>query len=338
MRDAPLRIGILGAAKIAPFGIIRPARHVADAEIVAVAARDEGRARKFAAKHGIPRPLASYEALLADPGIDAIYNPLPNGLHCEWTVRALEAGKHVLCEKPLASNAEEAEHMSAASASTGRKLMEAFHWRYHPLAERMKQIVDGGSLGVVRRIEVRMCLPVPIPGDIRYRYDLAGGATMDMGCYTISILRFLAGAEPEVVSAKALLSSPDVDRAMRAEFRFADGRTGFIHCSMFSASMLSLGAKVVGDDGELSVLNPIAPHLLNRVKLRTAAGTRTERVGGDATYTSQLRAFTAYVRGDVSVPTDAAHGIANMRVIDAVYDAAGMKRRGSSGRETAARS
>jgi len=328
MRDAPLRIGILGAANIAPFGIIRPARHVPAAEIVAVAARDERRARRFAARHGIPRALPDYEALLADPGIDAIYNPLPNGLHCEWTIRALEAGKHVLCEKPLASNAYEAERMSDAAASTGCKLMEAFHWRYHPLADRMKQIVDGGSLGPVRDIEVRMCLPLPIPGDIRYRYDLAGGATMDMGCYTISILRFLAGAEPTVVSAKPLLSSPDVDRAMRAEFRFEDGRTGRIHCSMFSASMFSLAVEVTGDDGELSVFNPIAPHLLNRVKLRTAAGTHTERVRGEATYTSQLRAFVAYVRGEGSVPTDAAHGVANMRVIDAVYDAAGMKQRG----------
>jgi predicted dehydrogenase len=328
MQTAPLRIGILGAARIAPYGIIRPARLVAGAEIVAVAARDEQRARKFAAKHGIPRALGDYEALLADPEIDAVYNPLPNGLHCEWTLRALEAGKHVLCEKPLAANAEEAERMSAVAASTGRKLMEAFHWRYHPLADRMKQIVAGGSLGAVRRIEVRMCLPVPIPGDIRYRYDLAGGATMDMGCYTISILRFLAGAEPEVVSAKALLSSPDVDRAMRAEFRFADGCSGLIHCSMFSASLLSLGFRVTGDAGELSVFNPIAPQLFNRVKLRTASGTRTERVRGDASYTSQLQAFVAYVRGEASVPTDAAHGVANMQVIDAVYAAAGMKQRG----------
>jgi predicted dehydrogenase len=327
----PLRIGILGAAKIAPFGIIRPARAVAEAEVVAVAARDESRARKFAARHGLPRAHASYEALLRDPEVDAVYNPLPNGLHCEWTVRALDAGKHVLCEKPLASNADEAGLMAAAAERNDRRLMEAFHWRYHPLADRMKEIVDGGSLGVVREIAVKMCLPVPIPGDIRYRYDLAGGATMDMGCYTISILRFLAGAEPEVVGAKALLSSPEVDRAMRAEFRFEDGRRGRIHCSMFSASLLALGVRVVGDAGELSVLNPIAPQLFHRLTLRTASGSRRERVPGEASYTGQLRAFVAHVRDGAPVATDAAHGIANMRVIDAVYDAAGLKRRGSPG-------
>jgi predicted dehydrogenase len=325
----PLRIGILGAAKIAPFGIVRPAREVAEAEIVAVAARDEGRARKFASRHDIPRTHPDYAALLRDPGIDAVYNPLPNGLHCDWTIRALEAGKHVLCEKPLASNAAEAERMAAAAERSGRKLMEAFHWRYHPLAERMKAIVDAGSLGAVRDIEVKLCLPLPIPGDIRYRYDLAGGATMDMGCYTISILRYLAGAEPEVVEAKALLSSPDVDRAMRAEFRFADGRRGRIHCSMFSTALLAMGVRVAGDAGELSVLNPIAPQLFHRMKVRTASGTRRERVPGEASYTGQLRAFVAHVRDGAPVPTDAAHGVANMRVIDAVYDAAGMKRRGS---------
>jgi predicted dehydrogenase len=293
-----------------------------------VAARDESRARAFAARHGIERTHRDYQALLDDPEVDAVYNPLPNGLHCEWTVRALEAGKHVLCEKPLAANADEAEHMAAAAKQSGRKLMEAFHWRYHPLADRMQQIVTDGSLGAIREIEVRMCLPLPIPGDIRYRYELAGGATMDMGCYTISILRFLAGQEPEVVDAKALLSSQDVDRAMRAEFRFADGSRGRIHCSMFSASLLSLGVKVVGEDGELSVFNPIAPHIVNRVKLRTAAGTHRERVRGEASYTGQLRAFVEHVRHDTPVPTDAAHGVANMRVIDAVYAAAGMKRRG----------
>jgi predicted dehydrogenase len=324
----PLRIGILGAARIAPMALVKPAREVTDAEIVAVAARDPERARRFAAKHGIERVHDSYETLLADSGIDTVYNPLPNGLHCEWTIRALEAGKHVLCEKPIASNADEARRMSEAAEKSDRVLVEAFHWRYHPLAERMKQIVASGVLGTVRHIEVNMCLPVPLPGDIRYRYDVGGGATMDMGCYTISILRFLAGAEPEVVSARALLSSPQVDRAMQADFRFGDGRSGRIHCSMFSSALFKLNASVRGDDGELSVFNPVAPHIYHRIKLSTASGTTTEKVPGAATYTCQLRAFAAHVRGEGPMPTDAAHGIANMQVIDAVYDAAGLPRRG----------
>jgi predicted dehydrogenase len=325
----PLRIGVLGAARIAPMALVRPARKVPDVEVAAVAARDPNRARKFASKHGIPRVHRDYGALLGDPEIDAVYNPLPNGLHCDWTIRALEAGKHVLCEKPLASNADEARRMAEAAEKTGRELAEAFHWRYHPLAARMKEIVDSGALGAIRHIEAHMCMPVPIPGDIRYRYDLAGGATMDMGCYTICILRFLAGAEPEVVRAEALLSSPQVDRAMKADFRFADGRTGHIHCSLFSSTLFRLRAIVRGEDGELSVLNPVVPHLFHRLTLRTAAGTATEKVPGDATYTCQLRAFAAQVRGEERMPTDAAHGVANMRVIDAVYDAAGLKRRGT---------
>jgi len=325
----PLRIGILGAARIAPMALVRPARAVSEVEVVAIAARDEARARKFAATHGIPRVLPSYDALIEAPDIDAVYNPLPNGLHCEWTVRALEAGKHVLCEKPLASNADEARQMSEAAARTGRVLVEAFHWRYHPVAARMKQIVEDGGVGAVRHIEARMCLPVPIPGDIRYRFDLAGGATMDMGCYTISILRYLAGAEPEVVRAEAVLASPAVDRAMKAEFRFADGRTGRIHCSLFSAALFRLSAKVEGDDGVLTVWNPVVPHLFNRVTLRNARGTTTERVRGEPTYTGQLRAFATHVRGGARMPTDAEHGVANMRVIDAVYEAAGLPRRGA---------
>ncbi len=324
-----LRIGMLGAARIAPAALIRPARQLPDAEVTAVAARDAARARKFAARHGIPRVHASYDALLADPEIDAVYNPLPNGLHCEWTIRALEAGKHVLCEKPLASNADEAARMAETAKKTGLVLGEAFHWRYHPLAARMKEIVDGGVLGKIQHVEASLCIPFLLPGDIRYRYDLAGGATMDTGCYTISIVRFLAGAEPEVTRAEARLSSSDVDRWMQADLRFPDGRTGRITCALASSTLLKIDAQVVGERGRMSVFNPIGPHIYHRLKVRTAQGTTRERVRGDATYTHQLRAFVEAVRGGAALPTDAEHGIANMRVIDAVYAKAGLRRRGS---------
>jgi len=325
----PLRVGVLGAARIAPKAIVEPGRAVDGAEVTAVAARDPARARKFAKRHGIRRVHDDYASLIADRNVDAIYNPLPNGLHCEWTIRALEAGKHVLCEKPLASNAEEAERMAEAARKSGRVLAEAFHWRYHPLADRMRAIVSSGSLGAVRHIEVRLCFPIPIPGDIRYRWDLAGGATMDMGCYTISILRFLAGAEPEVVNASATLSSPKVDRAMKADLRFADGRTGRIHCSLFSKALFHIDAKVQGVSGELRVLNPVAPHLFHRLAVHRGGSVERERVPGEPTYTGQLRAFVEHVRGGKPMPTDADHGIANMRVIDAVYAAAGLPRRGA---------
>jgi predicted dehydrogenase len=325
----PLRIGILGAARIAPMALIRPARSLPEVQIAAVAARDPERARIFAEKHGIPRVCASYQELVEDPALDAIYNPLPNSLHCEWTLRSLRAGKHVLCEKPIAANAGEAERMAAAAEETGRVLVEAFHWRYHPLAARMREVVRSGGLGEVRRVEASLCIPFLLPGDIRYRFDLAGGATMDTGCYAINLVRFLAEAEPNVVTAEVRRSSPDVDRWMRAELSFADGRSGRVECSLFSAKLLSVRARVIGSRGELDVLNPIAPHLFHRLRVRAEGKSRSERVPGEATYTHQLRAFAAHVAGGPRMSTDAADAVANMRVIDAVYDRAGMRRRGA---------
>ena len=324
----PLRFGVLGAAQITPMALLKPARDLPEAVVTAVAARDPLRARAFADRHGIMRVHPTYDALLADPQIDAIYNPLPNSHHCEWSIRALEHGKHVLCEKPIAANAAEAERMAAAARATGRVLAEAFHWRYHPLAARMRDIIESGELGTIRHVEAHFCIPLLKRGDIRYRLDLAGGATMDTGCYAISILRFLAAAEPEVVRATARLSSPGVDRAMEADFRFADGRTGRITCSLLSGTLLRASALVRGDAGQLSVLNPIAPQFFHRLTVRTATGTRTERLRGDATYTYQLRAFVAAVRTGTPVPTGPDDAIANMRVIDAVYSAAGLPLRG----------
>jgi predicted dehydrogenase len=326
--SAPLRIGILGAARIAPMALIRPARSVPEVQIAAVAARDPARARAFAEKHRVPKVCASYSELVEDPELDAIYNPLPNSHHCEWTLRALRAGKHVLCEKPIAANAGEAERMAAAAEETGRVLVEAFHWRCHPLAARMREVVRSGVLGEVRRVEAALCIPYLLPGDIRYRFDLAGGATMDTGCYAINMVRFLAEAEPSVVAADVRRSSPDVDRWMRAELSFADGRSGQVECSLCSAKLLSVRARVIGSRGELDVFNPIAPHLFHRLRVRANGKNQTERVPGEATYTHQLRAFAAHVAGGPRMSTDARDAVANMRVIDAVYDRAGMRRRG----------
>ena len=325
----PLRIGLLGAARIAPAALIRPARRVAGALVAAVAARDPARAQAFAAKHGIERVHKTYDELIADPELDALYNPLPNGLHCSWTMRALEAGKHVLCEKPMAANAAEATAMAETARRSGRMLVEAFHYRYHPLAARMKAIVDSGVLGSIRHVEAHMCIPLPLPGDIRYRYELGGGATMDTGCYAINLVRFLAGAEPEVIRARARLASPQVDRWMEADFRFADGRTGRMTCALFSATLIRISARVEGERGELRVLNPYAPQFPHRLRLRVGEQTTVERVSGEPTYVHQLRAFVDLVRGGPPMATDPDDAIANMRVIDAVYDKAGLKRRGA---------
>ena len=325
----PLRIGAFGAARITPTALVSPAAETPGVEVVAIAARERERAEKFAAKHGIPRVHSSYDALLDDPDVDAVYNPLPNGLHCEWTLRALDAGKHVLCEKPLAANAAEAVRMQQAAENAGLVLAEAFHWRYHPLAARMQEILDSGVLGKLRHVEAMMCVPLPIPGDIRYRLDLGGGATMDTGCYAVSLVRFLAGAEPEVLSASAKLSSPGVDRWMRAELRFPGSVTGRVTTALFSARLLDIRAIAEGERGRMSVLNPVAPQFYHRLKVKTPEGTRVERVAGGATYTYQLQAFARWVREGLPMVTDAAYGVANMSVIDAIYQKAGLPVRGA---------
>jgi predicted dehydrogenase len=256
-----------------------------------------------------------------------VYVPLPNGLHGRWTIRALEAGKHVLCEKPFAANAAEAERMAEAAARAGRLLMEAFHYRYHPLAARMKQIVTDGTLGRIQRIETNMCFPLPDPRNIRFQYDLAGGATMDAGTYAINMLRYLAGGEPTVLSAHARRITPRVDRAMTAEFQLPDGGSGRITCSLLSRKIVDVTARVVGDRGELRVLNPFAPQFFHRLTLIRPEGKHAVQFVHRPTYEFQLQAFVRAVLKGAPIATGPDEAIANMRCIDAVYRAAGMEPR-----------
>jgi predicted dehydrogenase len=320
-----VRIGILGAARVAPMALINPARGNAEVVVAAVAARDVSRAQAFAAKHGIARVHDSYEALIADPDLDAVYNPLPNGLHGRWTRAALTAGKHVLCEKPFTANAAEAREIAELAAKSDRVVMEAFHYRYHPLTLRAQQIIASGELGKLKRVEAALCFPLPKFSDIRYDYSLAGGATMDVGCYAVHMIRTFGGSTPEVVSAQAKLRDPQVDRAMTAELRFAAGHTGRVRCSMWSSHLFQLSAKVVGDRGELRVLNPVAP--FRRLSVRSADGNRVERFPRRATYAYQLDAFAAAVLRGEPVKTTPEDAIENMTVIDAIYRAAGLPQR-----------
>jgi predicted dehydrogenase len=323
-----LRFGTLGAARITPNALTKPAARLGDVEVVAVAARDRSRAEKFAAKHGIPTVHDTYDAVIADPNVEAIYNPLPNGLHGRWTIAALEAGKHVLCEKPFTANAEEAERVAAvAAAHPDLVVMEAFHYRYHPLVTRLLDIIDSGELGTIDRISTRMCFPLPLFNDIRYQLGLAGGALMDVGCYTVHQLRTLAGAEPEVVSAEARCLRPQVDRWAKAEMRFADGRTGSVECSMWSRVVLTMRVVVTGSLGELRVFNMTGPQYYHRVSVNGRDGRRTEKVKGEATYWYQLQAFTKAVRERGPVLTPPADAVANMRVIDQIYRAAELEPR-----------
>jgi len=319
-----LKIGVLGAAKITPAALIKPARRTGRADVVAVAARDVERAGAYAKKNKIPRVLDSYEALLADPELDAVYIPLPNGLHGHWTIAALQAGKHVLCEKPFTANADEARQVAeAAAAHPGLVVMEAFHYEYHPMTRRLVEIVQSGELGIIKEIDIAFSAPLAKRGDIRYRLDLAGGAMMDMGCYPISLLRLLA-AGPRVTGATAKLSSPGVDRAMDARFSLPEGGTARVRCSMFSKSVLRLHAAVVGSEGSLTVFNPFAPQYGHRVRIENAAGTRREKFSRRATYDYQLEAFAAAVEDGAPFATTAVDAIRTMELIDATYVAAGL--------------
>jgi predicted dehydrogenase len=324
-----VRIGVLGAARITPAAVVKPARRSSEAEVVAVAARDPSRAEAYASKHGIPRVFDSYADLLAAPDVDAIYNPLPNGLHAQWTIAALEAGKHVLCEKPFTSNVQEAEAVAAAAERADLVVMEAFHYRYHPLADRMRALVETGELGTLEHVEAALCFPLPRFSDIRYQYDLGGGATMDVGSYTVHLARLLGLEEPTVTSARAKLRTPDVDRAMTAELAFPSGHTGRITCSMWSSDILKTVVRARGTRGELHVINPTNPQVWHRMRVKVDGASRTERFTRRPTYEFQLEAFTAAVlRGEPTL-TPPSDSIANMRVLDAIYVAACMQPRGT---------
>ncbi|WIV57760.1 Gfo/Idh/MocA family protein [Amycolatopsis nalaikhensis] len=319
-----LRIGILGAARIAPAALVKPASSLSTVSVTAVAARSLERAQAFASRHRIPAAYGSYEELLADPDIDAVYNPLPNGLHGRWTRAALEAGKHVLCEKPFTANAAEAREIASLAETSGRVVMEAFHYRYHPLALRAEEIVASGELGSLVRVETALCFPLPKFSDIRYDYRLAGGATMDAGCYAVHMARVFGGETPSVVSASAKLRSPGIDRAMTAELRFPSGHTGRVTCSMWSSSLLRISAKVVGSKGSLSVLNPVMPQAYHRFSVRVGGHRRTEKFPRRASYDYQLDAFAAAVLEGAPVKTSAADAVETMTVIDEIYRAAGL--------------
>lgn len=327
--SAPIRIGVLGAAAIVPTALTNPAHALHEVQVLAIAARDPKRAYAFAKKHHVPRVHQTYSALLADSDIDAIYNPLPNSLHAKWTIRALKAGKHVLCEKPFASNAQEAEEMARVARETGLVLSEAFAYRYHPLTARVKEIITSGEIGNVQHIDAQFCFLLPSPKNIRFNYDLAGGALMDCGCYPVSLIRYLAQAEPNIDRAEARLFAPQVDRKMSADLSFADGRTAHLVCDMLSPRLFRSSLDIRGSEGKLHVLNPYHPHWFHRLSVQGRKGSYSERVLGENVYTLQLRAFIKAIRGEMKLNTNTDDAMGNMRVIDAIYEKAGLQKRGT---------
>jgi predicted dehydrogenase len=334
MTSDRLRIGTLSTARITPPALLTPASQLAETVVTAVAARDRAQAEKFAAAHGIPVVHDSYEALIEDPGIDAIYNPLPNSLHAKWTLRAIEAGKHVLCEKPFTSNAAEARAVAAAAKASGLVVMEAMHYRYHPLAQTMlsQLALIAGPDNAVQHIQCNVSFPLDGLSDIRYVYDLGGGATMDAGCYAIDCVRLLGPGQPRVEAALATQQKPRVDQAMTALLRFPGGATAWLDLSFTQGGEFRADVQVVGELGQLRVQNFIHPHLRYRMTTMTAQGTRTVSSppgeSAETTYLGQLRAFAAAVRDGEPFITTPEHAVVTMSLIDDVYRAAGLPPRG----------
>src|SRR3954468_11361124 len=224
------RWGILSTARIAQR-IIEGARLSQDAQIVAVGSRDLTRAQAYASEHGIPRVHGSYEALLADPEVDAVYIPLPNSLHVPWSVRALEAGKHVLCEKPLSRHPAQVAEAFDAAERAGRVLMEAFMWRFHPQTDELVRLVRDGAVGDVRVIRAPFGFNLPWLENVRWDPALEGGALMDVGCYCVSAMRLLCDAEPERVSGEQVLNH-GVDARFAGVLRFPGDVLGTFDCGM----------------------------------------------------------------------------------------------------------
>jgi predicted dehydrogenase len=328
----PLRIGVLGAARITERSLVDPARATGH-RLVAVAARDRGRAEAFAARHGVERVVGSYADLLADPEVEVVYNPLANALHGPWNRAAARAGKHVLTEKPSAGNAEEAREVRDAVAAAGVAFMEGFHYPYHPLHARLLELAVSGELGGLRGVEIRMVMPPPADDDPRWRLDLAGGALMDVGCYGLHALRLLGGAlggAPRVVGARAGERGPGVDAWLDAELELPGGVPATVRCGMHGAAV-DFSHRVVGSRGRTVAREFVRPHVDDRIEVTTPDGTRVEELGRRSSYTHQLEALAAHLRGGAPLLTDADDAVATMELIDATYRAAGLDPRPRGG-------
>ena len=325
-----IRIGLLGASKIAPKAIIAPASDRDDCVVHAVAARDENKAKAYAAEHDIPHVETSYEALIARDDIDLIYNALPPSLHCELTILAAQHGKAVLCEKPFAMNADEARRMTEAADAAGTVLIEAFHYRYHPAFLEFEALVTSGKLGEIE--EVRGVFNVNIPnrdGELRYIKALGGGALMDLGCYPLHALRSLMRCEPTIVSAENHFEDGhDVAVASVAELDF-NGVPGFIECDMSSGAIYENHVDIIGSRGTARMTKPVHPYRWNPhlgfeistvIDGEKAVQTLLNRSEAYkvSTYAYQLEHVLDVTRGSAAALTGGADGVANMAAIDAI--------------------
>lgn len=324
-----LRFGILGAARIAPLALIQPATLLPGVSVTAVAASSVEKARTFADEHNIATVSESYAALVESPHLDAIYNSLPPNLHEQWSVAALRAGKHVLCEKPFAMNAAQARRMVKAADASQRLLLEAFHYRFHPFFQRVLELIANDVIGGICHIEAQFDVRIPYrSSEFRHSPTLGGGALMDLGCYPVHWVRTLIGSEPRVVQAECERSPYGVDVATRASLSFAGGTTADVQTSMSEDAPQQHLAQVIieGKKGRMTLQNPIAPHNGNTIITEVDGASRSESISGDSTYYWQLQHFVAAVKGSETPLTGGEDAINNMQIIDDIYAVAGFER------------
>jgi predicted dehydrogenase len=326
---APLRIGILGAARIADDGIVDPSR-VLGHRLVAVAARDRSRAEAFAAQRGVERVHQTYAEVIDDPEVEVVYNALVNSLHAEWNQYALNAGKHVLSEKPFARNATEALLVRDVARTASGQIVEGFHYLHHPVNQRLQELVTSGELGDVQQVDIELSIPSPPDNDPRWSLELAGGATMDLGCYVLNAARQFGrwlDQAPSVVRAEATLKKPDVDAAMWVELAYPGGIEGRLHWDM-NAKARQMVWTVTGTAATAVVPAFAVPHLDNRIVVTRDGSTEEQTLGDQTSYTYQLAALADTLQTGAEFLIDVDDSVANAELIDQVYRRAGLSPRG----------
>jgi predicted dehydrogenase len=319
------RIGVLGTARVVPYGLLAPAKEMPGVEVSGIASRVPRKAEEYAARHGIQRVFASYEALLDSADIDAAYIALPPALHYKWVRRALEAGKHVLCEKPLAVNAQLAEELILSARQHGLVLVEAMHIRYLDRLRRQRELVAGGELGRLLRIE--SCFRTPYTpmakDDFRLSFELGGGAALDVGCYAVSCLRYIAGEEPEILSVRHKCMRPQIDRWMRAMVRFPSGLEGSVEFGFCGLYLPRAGVVAICENGRIKWDDK------GLVLERKDGSSTRESLPTKSTYQLQLDAFARRIRGERSNALPPDDAVLTARVLDAMYEKAGLSARGA---------
>ncbi|MEW6225979.1 MAG: Gfo/Idh/MocA family oxidoreductase [Chloroflexota bacterium] len=322
-----IRWGVLSTAGIATGKVIPGLHKSANGEVLAIASRDEGRARDAASAMGIPRAYGSYEALLADPDVDAVYIPLPNHLHAPWTIAAARAGKHVLCEKPLAMTAQVAQEMVDAAAAAGVLLMEAFMYRLHPSWEAAREMVASGRIGRLRAVDSWFSYFNDDPANIRNIREAGGGALFDIGCYSVNLSRMLFGAEPDRVGAVVVRDpASGVDVLTSGVLGFGDGTATFT-CS--TRTEPDQRVDIYGTDGRVSIEIPfnIPPDRPTRISVIAGGDPPVAPAAEVLTfetadpYTVEAERFAAAILGGTPVPTPPEDAVANLRVIERLFAA-----------------